>query len=76
VEATGPLFTGFPRRAKLHSVGAILQLAYGFALIAGLLAVQLALFYVIWWLVLAVVSYVPIVGRKHKHPDWDRLNRQ
>ena len=54
---------------------AVLQLAHGFALIAGLLAIQFALLYAIWWLVLVVVSYVPIIGRKHKHPNWDRLNR-
>jgi hypothetical protein len=64
------------RAAKLYAVRAVLQLAYGFALIAALLAVQAALLYGIWWLVLAVVSYVPIIGRKHKHPNWDRLDRE
>lgn len=50
------------------------QLAYGFALIAGLLAVQAAALYVLWWLVMMVVHFVPIVGRRHKHRDWNRLN--
>lgn len=50
------------------------QLAYGFALIAGLLAAQAAALYVLWWLVMMVVHFVPIVGRRHKHRDWNRLN--
>jgi hypothetical protein len=52
----------------------ILQLAAGFAMIAGLLALNAAALYVIWWLVMLVVRFVPIVGVKHKHRDWDRLN--
>jgi hypothetical protein len=53
----------------------ILQLAYGFAVIAGLMAVQAAALYAIGWLVLLVCRYVPLVGRKHRHKDWQRLNR-
>jgi hypothetical protein len=50
------------------------QLAYGFVMIALLMAIQAAALYVLWWLVMMVVRFVPIVGRKHKHRDWDRLN--
>ena len=43
-------------------------------MIAGLLAIHAAALYVIWWLVMLVVRFVPIVGNKHKHRDWERLN--
>ena len=26
------------------------------------------------WGVLCLVRFIPIIGRKHRHPDWDRLN--
>lgn len=55
-------------------IQAVLQLASGFAMIAGLLAIQAAVLYAIWWLVMLVVGFVPIVGKKHKHRDWERLN--
>ena len=48
----------------------------GFALIAALIAVQVVVLYVISMLVVAGVSrFAPLVGRKHRHKDWDRLNR-
>ena len=27
------------------------------------------------WTVLCLVRFIPLIGRKHRHPDWDRLNR-
>ena len=45
-------------------------------MIAGLMAIQAAALYVIWWLVMLVVRFVPIVGVKHRHRDWDRLNSE
>lgn len=27
------------------------------------------------WAVLCLVRVVPMVGRKHRHSDWDRLNK-
>jgi len=44
--------------------------------IAGLLALQALVLYLIWWIVMIVVSFVPTIGRKHRHRDWDRLNRR
>lgn len=32
--------------------------------------------YVFMWAVLCVVRAVPMIGRKHRHPDWDRLNAE
>ena len=51
-------------------------MAAGFAAIAGLLLLHALALYLIWWLVMIVVSYVPIIGRKHRHQDWERLNRE
>ncbi len=53
---------------------AFFQLVYGFAAIAALLAAATAALYACWWVVMLVVRYLPIIGRRHKHADWDRLN--
>jgi hypothetical protein len=53
----------------------VLQLTYGVAVIVGLIAIQAAAFYAIWWLVVAAMRFVPLIGRKHRHRDWERLNR-
>jgi hypothetical protein len=53
----------------------ILQLLYAFAAIVGLVAIQAAALYAIWWLVLFVFRFVPIAGKRHRHEDWQRLNR-
>lgn len=50
------------------------QLAYGFLLIAGLMAVAALCFYVIWLAVMAVVSFLPMIGQRHRHARWDELN--
>lgn len=44
------------------------------AIISGLLAVVGAIFYAIAWLALAAVSFVPIIGNRHRHKRWDELN--
>jgi len=31
--------------------------------------------YVFMWAVLCFVRVVPMIGRKHRHPEWDRLNK-
>ena len=54
----------------------ILDLFFGLAMIAALMAVQLLALYLISRLVLMAVSFVPMIGRKHRHKDWDRRNRQ
>ena len=53
-----------------------LQVVLGLGSIAGLLALQALALYLIWWVVMIVVSFVPAIGRKHRHRDWDRLNRR
>jgi len=48
------------------------------ALLAWLLILPLLLAaasYALSWGVLCVVRYVPIIGRRHRHAAWERLNR-
>ena len=26
------------------------------------------------WIALVLFRFIPLIGRKHKHSDWDRLN--
>jgi hypothetical protein len=28
------------------------------------------------WGVLCLVRFIPLIGRKHRHPDWDHLNKR
>ena len=51
-----------------------LVLIGGFLGIAALIAVQLLALYFIARLVLIVASCVPMVGKKHRHPDRNRSN--
>ena len=47
-------------------------------LAASLLIVPLILlagFYALSWAVLCVVRFIPLVGRKHRHSDWERFNK-
>ncbi|MEO7272597.1 MAG: hypothetical protein ABIX28_19925 [Vicinamibacterales bacterium] len=50
------------------------QVTYGVAAIAGMLAVQALILYVLWWGVMGVVSKVPMIGKRHRHDRWDELN--
>jgi hypothetical protein len=48
------------------------------ALIAWLLVLPVLLAaasYALMWSVLLLVRHIPIIGRKHRHGAWDRLNR-
>ena len=53
----------------------VLQLAYGVGIIIVLVAVQVAAFYAIGWVTLMAVRFIPMIGKRHKHKDWERLNR-
>ena len=53
----------------------VVQIGLGFAMIAGLLAIQALALYVIWWVVLRLVAFLPMIGKKHRHQNWERLNR-
>lgn len=54
----------------------VLQLLAGFVMIAALLAIQALALYVLARIVLIAVSRMPMIGRKHRHDGWDRLNRR
>ena len=47
----------------------------GFAFIALLLAVVVLGVYVVGWIALAVTRVFPMIGKRHRHDDWDKLNR-
>jgi apolipoprotein N-acyltransferase len=53
----------------------VLQLLGGFAIIAALMAALAIAGYVMWWLALLAVAKLPMIGRRHRHKDWNRLNR-
>jgi hypothetical protein len=38
-------------------------------------AILAAVVYAFMWGVLCLVRFIPIIGRKHRHSDWDRLNK-
>lgn len=46
----------------------------GFAVIAVMVAIQGAALYALLWLVLMAFRRLPLIGRKHRHSDWQRLN--
>ena len=50
-------------------------LVYGLVIIAGMLAVIALCFYMIWWVVMIVVSFIPIIGKRHRHDRWDEFQR-
>jgi hypothetical protein len=52
----------------------VLQILGGIVFIAGLLAVQALVLYLIARAVLMIFRCVPLVGKRHRHRDWDRLN--
>ena len=47
------------------------QFALGFGLIVLMLAAETLVLIALAWLVLSVVRFVPLVGRKHRHSQWD-----
>lgn len=52
----------------------VLQMLVGLAIIAGLLIVQALALYLIARLVLIAVSFVPLIGKPHRHSQWDSFN--
>jgi hypothetical protein len=52
-----------------------LIVASGFAFIAPLLGVVLLIVYAVGWVALALTSFLPMIGTRHRHADWDKLNR-
>jgi hypothetical protein len=56
-------------------VRSLLQLLGGFAVIAAIMTALAVAGYVMWWLALIAIARLPMIGRRHRHEDWERLNR-
>jgi hypothetical protein len=57
------------------SVTSVLQLLAGFGIIAANLAVLALAGYLLWWISLVAAGRFPMIGRRHRHKNWDALNR-
>ena len=49
----------------------VIQIVSGLGLIVLLLAVETLVLIALAWIVLSVVRYVPLVGRRHRHQHWE-----
>lgn len=54
---------------------ALQVLVGGIAFVGGILAVAGMAIYALWWLTLVAIRRVPMIGKRHRHTDWERLNR-
>jgi hypothetical protein len=54
----------------------VLTYIYGFALVAAFVALWVFGMRAFIWVVFAVSSLFPHIGRKHRHARWDELNRK
>ena len=61
------------RRSDYHQL-VLDMLLLGALVIAMPIILALAV-YGFMWGVLCLVRFIPIIGRKHRHSDWDQLNR-
>jgi hypothetical protein len=56
-------------------VRSLMQLLGGFAIIAAIMGALALAGYVMWWLALVAITRLPMIGRRHRHRDWEQLNR-
>lgn len=56
-------------------VTTVLQFMGGLTMVAGLLALNALALYLIWWVAMIAVSFFPMIGKRHRHPEWERLTR-
>ena len=49
----------------------VIQFGLGLGLIALTLAVETLVLIALAWIVLSVVRYIPLVGRRHRHQQWE-----
>jgi hypothetical protein len=52
-----------------------LQILIAILGIASLLTLNALVLYAIYRAVMVIVSFIPAIGKKHRHRDWERLNR-
>lgn len=53
-------------------MGGIWQVLYSFAIVVGLLAIEIAALYAACWFIFVIVRTIPLVGQRHKHAGWNR----
>ena len=53
----------------------VLIVVGGFGFIALLLGVVVLGVYTVGWIALAATSFLPMIGKRHRHDEWDKLNR-
>jgi hypothetical protein len=58
-----------------EAVRQLLIVVEGFAFIALLLSAILLGVYAVGRMALAVTRFLPMIGKRHRHDDWDKLNR-
>jgi hypothetical protein len=47
----------------------------GVVFIALLLGMIVFGVYAVGWIVLVATRFLPMIGKRHRHDEWDRLNR-
>jgi hypothetical protein len=57
-------------------VAILFHIASAVGIIAGLMAIVAALFYGFCWAILTLVTFFPVIGRKHRHARWDELTKR
>ena len=60
---------------SVERVRQLLIVVSGFGFIALLLGVVLVGVYAIGRMALMVTSVLPMIGKRHRHDEWDELNR-
>jgi hypothetical protein len=66
--------TSFQRRGS--DVKMLQVLVGGIVMIGGIVMVAGIVIYVVWFLTLLAIRRVPMIGKRHRHRNWDRLNRE
>jgi hypothetical protein len=57
------------------TVKALQVLVGGIVLVGSIMVVAGLAIYVLWWVSLIAIRPIPMIGRRHRHTEWDRLNR-
>jgi hypothetical protein len=58
----------------MSTLKTVLLVLQSLAMIAGLVALVGGLLYAFSWMMLSLVQFFPVIGRKHRHGRWEELN--
>jgi hypothetical protein len=61
------------RRSDYHQL--VLDMLLLVAYLVAMPIIVASSAYGFMWGVLCLVRFIPMIGRKHRHSDWDRLNK-